>query len=403
MNARALAGGFLMGGCLLVGAPPPAVAQWTQAVTFSHGVGGSAAQYSQVQWRGVGAWQVSEGVSIDSTLQLRDNSRSQEHSPSLRQTSASWGDIRQLAVHLQQQQWRYSVGLLAVDWRLTDTVALANVWSARDLSHLTEPELLAQPALRALWQGETAAIRQFEVLWSPAQRLQQDPAGIWQLDAGTSATAAVSQPAFGVKIGGGRHDRWTLWYFNGVMAAAQISQASAVSAIQWQHVPQQTLAATYQMELGDGWLSRTELGHIRASSADTAARDTAGQAYWQWVQGVEHEWVGETSSTVLLVQYSQQWRQFGQAPLYTQDMDQQLAGFWLGRLQYDPAGDMRQQWQLEWSIGTANQYWQARWQQRLGENHQLHVSWRVLNGVDGTLWGRYRQLDGIELAWRYWF
>lgn len=370
----------------------PLQAALQQQWSATQGVG--AASFRALQWHSKGQWQLSDHSVLQASWQLHEHNQTAEVSPSLRQTVASWAEVQQLALKVQHGAWQYSAGLLAPDWRLTDTVAVADVWTSRDLRDVVQPQSLAHPAVRASWQGN-GVLRHVEWIWTPQQRSQQQPSGLWRVAQQPVLPAMPTSDAVGLKLAGQLgSQRWQLWGFQGHKAAAQWTlPTTADAAGSWQYPAQTAIGLSWQSELGDGWQSRTELGHIRLPT----------EHYLHWVQAMEYEWLGEQSSTVLLLQYSQTWQQAGQAPWLSMDMNRQLAGFWLGRLQYDPQGDMRQQWQLEWSLGRDNGYWQARWQQRLGDNHQLDIRWRQLHGTAQTLFGPYRQLDGLDLTWRYWF
>lgn len=378
--------------CLSLAVPAPLQATVQHQLMARQGVG--LASFRALQWQSKGNWQFSEHSSMQAAWQLHEHTQTAEVSPRLNHTGASWAEVQQLAVKIQHGDWQYSAGLLAPDWRLTDTVAVADVWTSRDLRDFVQPQSLAHPAVRAIWQGG-GGLRQVEWIWTPHQRSQQQPSGIWHLAQQPVLPAMPTSAAVGLRLAGqwGVH-RWQLWGFQGHKASAQLTQQPTTNDIgQWQYPTQTAVGISWQTELTDGWQSRTEFGHIRLPS----------EHYLHGVQAMEYEWLGEQSSTVLLLQYSQIWQQQGKAPWLMLDMNRQLAGFWLGRLQHDPNGDMRQQWQLEWSLGRANGYWQVRWQQRLGDNHQLDVSWRQLHGTADTVFGPYRQLDGLDLTWRYWF
>lgn len=376
----------------------------TQSLTVRQGAGGQASEFTSATWQGKWQWQADEQWSSQLAWQAQQHSWADTPSGQLLwQDSHSVAELRQLALRYQAGDWQYSAGYLTPDWRLTDTVSVANVWNARDLQTFNQPETLALPALRAAWRGQWRQLRSLELIVSPKMRAQVQPTGIWQLP--VSELGALDMPkdaAVGLRFAGRLGaDQWSLWAFDGRQTAAELTAASLLPAlaqqadvppIGWQFPRKTAMGITYQHELASGWISRSELGHIELPT----------RQWWHAVQGLEHEWLGDTSSTLLLLQYSKTWSQ-GTPALLTMDMDQQLAGFWLGRLQYDPTGDMRQQWQLEWSMGDQNGYWQARWQQRLLDNHQLTLSWRQLHGKPETVWGRYRQLDGAELQWTYWF
>lgn len=385
----------------------------TQSISLAQGTGSQASEFASATWQGKWQWQADERWSTQLAWQAQHHSWTRQTAPrGLWQRQHSWAEVRQLAVRYQAGDWQYTAGWLTPDWRLTDTVSVASVWNARDLQTFDEPESLAQPAVRAIWRGQWRQVRMLEVLVSPQLRAQRQPSGIWQQAA--SDLDALDMPnttAVGVRLAGRLEaDQWSVWAFDGRQSAAELSATDLAAAallseqaqmlqseqqslaLAWQFPRKTAFGATYQREFADGWISRSELGHIELPT----------HQWWQAVQGIEHEWVGEASSTLLLLQYSKIWQR-GTPVLLTMDMDQQLAGFWLGRLQYDPSGDMRTQWQWEWSLGTHNGYWQARWQQRLGDSQQLAVQWRQLHGSPDTLWGRYRQLDGAELQWTYWF
>lgn len=376
----------------------------TQSLTVRQGAGGQASEFTSATWQGKWQWQADEHWSSQLAWQAQQHSwADRTSSPLLWQRSHSFVELRQLALRYQAGDWQYSAGYLTPDWRLTDTVSAASVWNTRDLQSFNQPETLALPALRVAWRGQWRQLRAMEVIVSPKLRAQVQPAGIWQLPASSVDQATMpDDPAVGARLAGRLGaDQWSVWVFRGRQTAAEVTAVSLLlalaqradaSPIGWQFPRKTAMGITYQHELANGWISRSELGHIELPT----------RQWWHAVQGLEHEWLGDTSSTLLLLQYSKTWSQ-GTPALLTMDMDQQLAGFWLGRLQYDPTGDMRTQWQLEWSLGDQNGYWQARWQQRVLDNHQLAFSWRQLHGKADTVWGRYRQLDGAELQWTYWF
>ena len=310
-----------------------------------------------------------------------------------------WLDKLQLQYNDGQSVWR--AGRQLIDWRVTDTVSVADVWTVADWQQLPSASQQAQPAVRWLW-GQ-ASSGQLDLVFSDRGATVWLPAGLWQapLPAGYQLPAvprAPQQRQFGARWSARYQQlRWHLLYYDGSDYQPVLAPASADY---WLYPRQQVSALQGEAEWG-GVIWRAELGLVRQQltiGADWPV--TWRQQYGQYVLSAQYEWFAEQAQTLLLLQYSQETAPQGTLwPQWYPDLGRVFAGQ-CRRICRSARGGLQQQWQLEWAWQPADHasFIKARYQRRLADNWQLQLGYQWFQGDYAHWWGRYQQHDSWQLA-----
>ncbi len=318
------------------------------------------------------------------------------------------GWLDKLQLQYSDGQSVFRVGRQLIDWRVTDTVSVADVWTVADWQQLPAPAQQAQPALRWLW-GQ-ASSGQLDLVASARSATVWLPAGLWQAPLPAdyqlpAVSRAPQQTQLGARWSAQYQQlRWHLLHYDGSDYQPVLAPASADH---WLYPRQQVSALQGEAEWG-GVIWRAELGLVRQQLALLPDKHSEPavwrQQYAQYVLSAQYEWFGEQAQTLLLLQYSQETAPQGTPwPQWYPDLGRVFAGQWLGRLQYDPSGDLQQQWQLEWAWQRAAEasFIKARHTRRLADNWQLQLGYQGFHGEASHWWGRYKQHDSwqLELTW----
>jgi len=342
------------------------------------------------------------GWQLNAAVRLQQDSVQQEKA-----VAGWWGSTKPALFSLQQFRLKYqqdlhslTLGRQIIDWRQTDTVSVADVWTVPDYQDLTGSAQQAQPALRWIWHAADSS-PELELVYSPAAVAPWLPDGLFALQR-PELTKKPEQAQRGVRLVQSRGAvQWSLFGYDGVDLQPALLPASL--QLDWFYPSQQVMGMTAQSQLGS-WLWRGELAKVR-QQMPVGATTQQGQ-YWQYVIAAEHEWYGEMSQWLLLLQYSdeshrQQLLPASFYPDFGRVFRQQL----LGRLQYDPTGDLQSQYQLEWAWQPAQQasLLKLRYQTRLNPQTELQLSWTAFTGSEPSVWGMYRQQDLWQVALHWFF
>ncbi len=339
---------------------------------------------------------------FNSVFRLQQDSVQQEKAAALwwGSTKPAVFSLQQFRLKYQQTQHSLTLGRQIIDWRQTDTVSVADVWTVPDYQDLTGGAQQAQPALRWQWHGSDPG-PELEFVYSPAAVAPWLPDGIFLLQR-PELTKKPAQAQRGVRLVQNQAAvQWSLLGYDGV----DLQPALLPVALQpeWFYPAQQVLGMTAQTQLGR-WLWRGELAKVH-QQLPVGVTTQQGQ-YWQYVLAAEREWYGELSQWLLLLQYSDENRRqlMPVVSLYP-DFGRVFRRQLLGRLQYDPTGDLQTQYQLEWAWQPAQQasVLKLRYQTRLNPQTELQLSWTGFTGSLDSVWGPYRQQDLWQMALQWFF
>jgi len=339
---------------------------------------------------------------FNSVFRLQQDSVQQEKAAALwwGSTKPAVFSLQQFRLKYQQTQHSLTLGRQIIDWRQTDTVSVADVWTVPDYQDLTGGAQQTQPALRWQWHGSDRG-PELEFVYSPAAVAPWLPDGIFLLQR-PELTKKPAQAQRGVRLVQNQAAvQWSLFGYDGV----DLQPALLPVALQpeWFYPAQQVLGMTAQTQLGR-WLWRGELAKVH-QQLPVGVTTQQGQ-YWQYVLAAEREWYGELSQWLLLLQYSDENRRqlMPVVSLYP-DFGRVFRRQLLGRLQYDPTGDLQTQYQLEWAWQPAQQasVLKLRYQTRLNPQTELQLSWTGFTGSLDSVWGPYRQQDLWQMALQWFF
>lgn len=339
---------------------------------------------------------------FNSVFRLQQDSVQQEKAAALwwGSTKPAVFSLQQFRLKYQQTQHSLTLGRQIIDWRQTDTVSVADVWTVPDYQDLTGGAQQAQPALRWQWHGSDRG-PELEFVYSPAAVAPWLPDGILLLQR-PELTKRPEQAQRGVRLVQTQGAvQWSLFGYDGV----DLQPALLPVALQpeWFYPAQQVLGMTAQTQLGS-WLWRGELAGVR-QHLPVGAATQQGQ-YRQYVLAAEREWYGELSQWLFLLQYSDESRRqlMPVASLYP-DFGRVFRRQLLGRLQYDPTGDLQTQYQLEWAWQPAQQasVLKLHYQTRLNPQTELQLSWTAFTGQPDSIWGQYRQQDLWQMTLQWFF
>lgn len=339
---------------------------------------------------------------FNSVFRLQQDSVQQEKAAALwwGSTKPAVFSLQQFRLKYQQTQHSVTLGRQIIDWRQTDTVSVADVWTVPDFQDLTGSAQQAQPALRWQWHG-SAPGPDLEFVYSPAAVAPWLPDGIFLLQR-PELTKKPAQAQRGVRLVQTQGAlQWSLFGYDGV----DLQPALLPVALQpeWFYPAQQVLGMTAQTQLGS-WLWRGELAQVH-QQLPVGATTQQGQ-YWQYVLAAEREWYGEMSQWLLLLQYSDEsQRQLMPVTSFYPDFGRVFRRQLLGRLQYDPTGDLQTQYQLEWAWQPAQQasVLKLQYQTRLNPQTELQLSWTGFTGRPDSVWGQYRQQDLWQITLQWFF
>ncbi len=375
----------------------------------------------QLQWQLGWVPQLQQGqhrLRYDNDIQLTLNTRWQLHAAvrlqqdSVQHESAAagwWGSTRPAFFSLQQFRLKYqheqhslTLGRQIIDWRQTDTVSVADVWTVPDQQDLTGTAQQAQPALRWVWHANVD-LPALEMVYSPAAVAPWLPDGVFALQR-PALSKRPEQAQRGVRLSQTQGAvQWSLFGYDGVDLWPALLPAPFIP--DWFYPAQQVAGATAQTQLGS-WMWRAELAKIRQQITAGAAPESQHGRYWQYVVAAEREWYGEQSQWLLLLQYSDESRRqlMPVASLYP-DFGRVFRRQLLGRLQYDPTGDLQTQYQLEWAWQPSQQasVVKLRYQTRLNPQTELQLSWTAFTGSEQSVWGQYRQQDLWQATLQWFF
>ncbi|MDF2152807.1 hypothetical protein [Vibrio sp. CAU 1672] len=305
--------------------------------------------------------------------------------------------LAQAFVRYRKDNHEWTLGRQLVDWRVTDTISVADVWAPRDFSDVLEPQQLAFSALRWRWFGPL----QLDLIYSPEPSPSRLPAGIWQQEAIPLLPQDNSEAGeqLGIRISGNwRQQDLTLYGYSGYgySPAARIEAAGIRPYYDGQHI----FGGTWVSPLDGSALMRAEIGYVRQNHGDD---------YLQWVLALEKEFfevLGEQDHWLLLVQTADEKVTQGgeQLPGWV-DFRRVFRDNLMGRISWDPEGDEETLLILEWSIDTAEsgQYFEIQTEQRLNDHATVSLSWQQLSGSAQSFWGSYRDRDRIGLSVSYFF
>lgn len=303
--------------------------------------------------------------------------------------------LAQAFVRYRKDDHEWTLGRQLADWRVTDTISVADVWAPRDFSDVLEPQQLAFSALRWRWFGPL----QLDLIYSPESGPSRLPAGIWQQEAIPLLPQDSSEAGeqLGMRISGNwRQQDLALYGYSGYgySPAARLE----TGGIRPYYDRQQIFGGTWVSPLDGSALMRAEIGYVRQKHGDD---------YLQWVLALEKEFfevLGEQDHWLLLLQAA--------GEKVTQD-GEQLSGWvdfrrvfrdnLMGRISWDPEGDEELQFILEWSIDTAEngQYFEILTERRLNDHATVSFSWQQLSGSAQSFWGSYSDRDrlGLSVNW----
>lgn len=348
-------------------------------------------------------------LEFNTNWQLNAAMRLQQDSVQQEKTVAGWWgstkptlfSLQQFRLKYQQPQYSLTLGRQIIDWRQTDTVSVADVWTVPDYQDLTGSAQQAQPALRWIWHADSSP--ELELAYSPAAVAPWLPDGLFALQR-PELTTRPAQAQRGVRLVQTRGAvQWSLFGYDGVDLQPALLPASL--QLDWFYPSQQVMGGTTQAQLGS-WIWRAELAKVRQQlPAGNRAEAQQGQ-YWQYVVAAEHEWYGELSQWLFLLQYSDEsHRQLMAVESWYPDFGRVFRRQLLGRLQYDPTGDLQSQYQLEWAWQPAQQasVVKLRYQTRLNPHTELQLSWTAFSGSARSVWGQYRQQDLWQVALQWFF
>ena len=341
---------------------------------------------------------------LTTAVRLQQDSVQQE-----KMVAGWWGSTRpplfslqQFKLKYQQSQHNLVLGRQIIDWRQTDTVSVADVWTVPDYQDLTGSAQQAQPALRWVWQAN-AGQPALELVYSPSAVAPWLPDGIFALQR-PQLNKRPEQAQRGLRLV--QTDgavQWSLFGYDGV--DLQPSLLPLAAQLDWFYPTQQVVGATAQSQLGS-WLWRAELAKVQQQLPETVASQSQHGSYWQYVLAAEREWYGEQSQWLLLLQYSDESRRqlMPDVSLYP-DFGRVFRRQLLGRLQYDPTGELQTQYQLEWAWQPAQQasVVKLRYQTRLNPQTELQLSWTAFSGGEHSVWGQYRQHDLWQMSLQWFF
>lgn len=394
---------------------------WLLSCSLSPGVVLADHLRQQLQWQLGWAPQLQQGqhrLRYDNDMQLDLNTNWQLHAAvriqqdSVQEESAVsgwWGStkpalfsLQQFRLKYQQPEYSLTLGRQMIDWRQTDTVSVADVWTVPDYQDLTGTSQQAQPALRWQWHNQHGG-PDVDVVFSPAAVAPWLPDGRFALQR-PELSNAPTQSQLGVRLVQTEGAvQWSLFSYDGVDLLPAL--VPVIQQLDWVYPTQQVVGTTVQTPLS-GWLWRAELAKVRQKLPAGAVLEPQRGQYWQYVIAAEREWFGELSQWLLLVQYSDESdRQlFRTASLYP-DFGRVFRGQWLGRLQYDPTGDFQTHFQLEWALQTAQQASLVKlsYQTRLNPYTELQLSWTAFSGSNQSVWGLYRQQDLWQMSLQWFF
>ena len=349
-------------------------------------------------------------LDLNTSWQLHAAARLQQDSVQQESTVAGWWgstkpalfSLQQLKLKYQQSHHSLTLGRQIIDWRQTDTVSVADVWTVPDYQDLTGSAQQAQPALRWVWHAN-AGQPALELVYSPSAVAPWLPDGIFALQR-PQLNNRPEQAQRGLRLV--QTDgavQWSLFGYDGV--DLQPALLPLAGQLDWFYPAQQVVGATAQSQSGN-WLWRAELAKVQQQlPAGATLKPQQGQ-YWQYVVATEREWYGEQSQWLLLVQYSDEsHRQLMPVTSLYPDFGRVFRRQLLGRLQYDPTGELQTQYQLEWAWQPAQQasVVKLRYQTRLNPQSELQLSWTAFSGSEHSVWGQYRQQDLWQATLQWFF
>lgn len=341
---------------------------------------------------------------FNSAIRLQQDSVQQEKA-----VAGWWGstkpalfNLQQFRLKYQQKQHSLTLGRQIIDWRQTDTVSVADVWTVPDYQDLTGSAQQAQPALRWIWHAADSS-PELELAYSPAAVAPWLPDGLFALQR-PELTTRPEHAQRGVRLVQIRGAvQWSLFGYDGMDLQPALLPASLQP--EWFYPSQQVMGGTTQAQLGS-WIWRAELAQVRQQLSTDQVSAPAQERYWQYVVAAEREWYGVQSQWLLLLQYSDesQRQQSPVASLYP-DFGRVFRRQLLGRLQYDPTGELQSQYQLEWAWQPAQQasLLKLRYQTRLNVHTELQLSWTGFAGPPDSIWGQYRQQDLWQMTLQWFF
>lgn len=339
---------------------------------------------------------------FDSAIRLQQDSVQQEKAAALwwGSTKPAVFSLQQFRLKYQQNQHSLTLGRQIIDWRQTDTVSVADVWTVPDYQDLTGTAQQAQPALRWVWHA-TASQPALELVYSPSAVAPWLADGIFTLQR-PELSKRPEHAQRGIRLVQTQGAlQWSLFGYDGV--DLQPALLPTDQQLEWFYPAQQVMGITAQTQLGS-WLWRGELAKAHQQLAVGVA--TQQGHYWQYVLAAEREWYGEQSQWLLLLQYSDESRRqlMPVVSLYP-DFGRVFRRQLLGRLQYDPTGELQTQYQLEWAWQPAQQasVLKLRYQTRLNPQTELQLSWTAFSGSVHSVWGQYRQQDLWQITLQWFF
>lgn len=367
---------------------------------------GFVPQLQQSQHR----WRYDHDLQLDLSANWQFNSAVRLQQDSVQQEKAAalwWGSTKPAVFSLQQFRLKYQhnqysaiLGRQIIDWRQTDTVSVADVWTVPDYQDLTGGAQQAQPALRWQWLSSDRG-PELEFVYSPAAVAPWLPDGIFLLQR-PELTKRPEQAQRGIRLMQTQGVlQWSLFGYDGVDLQPALLPVAQLP--EWIYPTQQVVGMTAQTQWGS-WLWRGELARVH-QQLPVGAETQQGQ-YWQYVLAAEREWYGELSQWLLLLQYSDESRRqlMPVASLYP-DFGRVFRRQLLGRLQYDPTGDLQTQFQLEWAWQPAQQasVLKLQYQTRLNPQTELQLSWTGFTGRPDSIWGQYRQQRLWQMTVQWFF
>ncbi|MGR5149496.1 hypothetical protein ACQKP8_23490 [Photobacterium alginatilyticum] len=304
-------------------------------------------------------------------------------------------ELAQAFVRYRKDDHEWTIGRQYVDWRVTDTISVADVWAPRDFSDVLDPQSLALPALRWRWFGSL----QLDMIYSPEFSPSRLPTGIWQQEAipllPQDSSAVREQLGMRISRNWRQQDLAIYGYRGyGYSPAARLETGGIRPYYERQHI----LGGTWVSPLDGSALLRSEIGYVWQENSDD---------YLQWVLALEKEFfevLGEQDHWLLLLQTANEkvMRAGEQLPGWV-DFRRVFRDNLMGRISWDPQGDEELQLIMEWSIDTANngQYWELSTKRRLNDYASISLSWQQLSGSEQSFWGRYNDRDrvGVSVMW----
>ena len=328
-------------------------------------------------------------LDLNTSWQLHAAARLQQDSVQQESTVAGWWgstkpalfSLQQLKLKYQQSHHSLTLGRQIIDWRQTDTVSVADVWTVLDYQDLTGSAQQAQPALRWVWHAN-AGQPALELVYSPSAVAPWLPDGIFALQR-PQLNKRPEQAQRGLRlVQADGAVQWSLFGYDGV--DLQPALLPLAGQLDWFYPAQQVVGATAQSQSGN-WLWRAELAKVQQQLAETVASQS------QWL---------------LLLQYSDESRRqlMPLVSLYP-DFGRVFRRQLLGRLQYDPTGELQTQYQLEWAWQSAQQasVVKLRYQTRLNPQTELQLNWTAFSGSEHSVWGQYRQHDLWQMSLQWFF